>query len=155
MLILLCASAIMVIALVRRVYYDSLLQFKAKYNFSPVFIGMIVLGFLSPLFRVMAQYILFDMTVAALVMLTFLAGRNGLTSKGILLPNLLTRLLVFQRIVKVILKPIGNGQGRKLIVATFIEKRSYRQYALVFEMPENDLLTLLKRNLPSEAQIES
>ncbi len=115
---------------------------------------MILLGFLSPLMQTFGHSVLFLMMMSALVILTFIAGRNGLTDHGVLLPNLLTRLLDFQKIIKVNLQPVDVDQERNVIVATFVEKKSQRQHALVFEMSLNDLISFLQQKLPSEAQIE-
>ncbi|GBG94528.1 hypothetical protein LFYK43_09870 [Ligilactobacillus salitolerans] len=155
MLFLSIVSALLVLSLVRRIYLQSQLQLKAKYNFSPVLSGMIFLGFLTPLLNTMGANLVFEVLFAALILLTFLAGRNGLTDQGILLPNLFTRLLKFQQVVKVSLKPMDVSEERKVIVATFIEKASLRRYALVFEMSLNELTHLLQKCLPAETEIES
>ncbi|WP_010498583.1 hypothetical protein [Ligilactobacillus acidipiscis] len=154
MLIIIVMAVLLFFSLVRRVYFQSQLERKAKYNFSPVLGGMILLGFLSPLMQTFGHSVLFLMMMSALVILTFIAGRNGLTDHGVLLPNLLTRLLDFQKIIKVNLQPVDVDQERNVIVSTFVEKKSQRQHALVFEMSLNDLISFLQQKLPSEAQIE-
>ena len=154
LLIVIVAAVLLVVSLVRRVYFQSQLEQKAKYNFSPVLGGMILLGFLTPLMREFGRSLIFLMTMSALVILTFIAGRNGLTKHGVLLPRLLTKILDFQNIIKVNLKPLDINQQSDVVVATFVEKKTKRQYALVFEMSLNDLISFLQQKLPSEAQIE-
>lgn len=154
-MIIIIATVLLVISLARRVYFQSLLEKKAKFNFAPVLGGVLILGFLSPLLKTLGNSLVFDMLLTSLVILTFISGRNGLTTKGILLPNLVTKLLDFQKIGKVSVTPVDVATDQNLFLATFFEKQSARPHALVFEMSLSDLVGWLKKRLPDETEIEA
>lgn len=155
MIVVILALILLIFSLIRRIYFQSQLERKAKFNFAPSLGGALILGFLSPLFSFYGKSLLFEMLVASLVILTFISGRNGLTERGVLLPHLLTKLLDFHKVVKVSLKLVEVPQGPDFVMATFFEKSSLKKHALIFEMSVTDLLSLLQKRLPAETQIEA